>query len=116
MKNVPIGRWQIESVLINSATVMNFEGFEYLENGEQEISILPIGIKFNIEESSEDRALLKSRDATYFVASEMRGDELWIEMKRPNCSEVFEITATLAAPAEPIQVPGEHNQPTAVSA
>ena len=99
MKNVPFGRWQIESVLINSTTVMNFEGFEYFENGEQEISILPIGIKFDVEESSENRALLKSRDATYFVASEMRGDELWVEMKRPNSSEVFEITATLESAA-----------------
>jgi len=95
MKNVPFGRWQIESVLMNSTTVMNFEGFEYLQNGEREISILPVGIKFDVEESTGNKALLKSRDASYFVVSEVTGDELKIEMKRPNSGEVLEITATL---------------------
>lgn len=95
MKNIRNGRWKIESVIINSSTVMNYEGFEYFEVNDEHSRIQPIGISFVEIESDELGAVLKSGDTTYFIATEVNGDELTMQMSRPNYGDVFEITAML---------------------
>ncbi len=95
MQQIQQGRWAIESIMINTTTVMNFEGFEYLEFEENKISIQPIGIQFSITESNPSRTVLLSRGRVFFVESEIQGNELKMTMTRPKFSDTFEVTAHL---------------------
>lgn len=102
MKNVRNGRWKIESVIINSSTVMNYEGFEYLEVSGRDVSLQPVGINFVVQATTDSGAILVSGDTTYFIDSEVNGEQLKMQMLRPDCKDVFEITAMLETAPVPV--------------
>ncbi len=95
MNKIQPGRWAIESIMINTTTVMNFEGFEYLEVEEGKISIQPIGIQFAVTESNQRRAVLLSRGRVFLIEFEVQGNELKMTMTRPKFSDTFQVTAQL---------------------
>ena len=95
-----MGVWCVNAVLINHKTVMNNEGFRFLNVLDDEISIEPVGIKFQVKQKTEGRAVLES-DGQIFYANFSRSPECCsIELTRPNCQESILLEAEMVASAE----------------
>ena len=93
MNAIKNGEWTILSVLVNSETVMNYQGFVHLEIRDDLLTIQPIGLEFRVLRATEGRAVLESRGQTYYADFNFREGKLEMAMTRPNYSESVVITA-----------------------
>ena len=50
------GFWSIDSVIVDTETVMNYEGFERLQITDDQVLIEPMGLSFAIQESRDDQS------------------------------------------------------------
>lgn len=96
----PKGVWCINAVLINQKTVLNNEGFRFLNITEDEISIEPAGIKFRVRQKAEGKAVLESNHELFYADFWYQEECLNIELARPNCQESIQFETELVASAE----------------
>lgn len=96
----PKGVWCVNAVLINQKTVMNNEGFRFLNITEDEISIEPIGLKFRVRQKTEGKAVLESNHELFYADFSYMQGCFTIELARPNCQESILFEAELVASAE----------------
>ena len=87
------GKWRIQSVIVNSETVVNNEGFLRLEVEGIELAIQPAGFRFKIQQSTARSAVLESRGQVYFADFNCEDDVLQLNLSRPGLSETIQITA-----------------------
>ena len=95
-----MGVWCINAVLINHKTVMNNEGFRFLNVMDEELSIEPVGIKFRFKQKTVGRAVLESNGEVFYANISQSTECCAIELTRPNCQESFLLEAEMVAPAE----------------
>jgi hypothetical protein len=96
----PKGVWCVNAVLINQKTVMNNEGFRFLNVTDEEFSIEPVGIKFRVRQKTEDRAVLESNHELFYADFSYSQELFRIELTRPDCQESILFEAELVASAE----------------
>ena len=96
----PKGVWCVNAVLINQKTVMNNEGFRFLNVTDDEISIEPVGIKFRVRQKTEGKAVLESNHELFYADFSYSQAFFTIELTRPNCQESILFEAELVASAE----------------
>ena len=93
MSSIPTGNWQIECILINDETVMNYESIRGLEILKDEWVIQPSGQRFRIRQSAGNTAVLESNGQVYFADFEVDGCSLKLKMSRQNVKETIGIDA-----------------------
>lgn len=96
----PKGVWCVNAVLINQKTVMNNEGFRFLNVTDDEISVEPVGIKFRVRQKTEGRAVLESNHELFYADFSCSEEFFTVELTRPNCLESILFEAELVASAE----------------
>lgn len=93
MDSLPLGRWEIDSVLINATTVMNNEGIRSLRVLEKEWILQPAGQKFDVIQMTPARVTLQSNGRAYLADYVMEGTRLFLELTRPDRGEKVSIEA-----------------------
>ena len=93
MTCIPLGGWEIDSVLINSTTVMNDDGIRSLRISAEEWVLQPVGQKFDVIQMTPKKVTLGSNGETYFADYVIDGRRLWLKMTRPDRSEKVSIEA-----------------------
>ena len=96
MSRISKGSWGIESVVVGSETVMNYDGFEELRVANGQISINPIGLDFKIEEATKQSLILDSQGEIYFADFQESGDSLELQLTRPQFPETIVVNARAA--------------------
>ncbi|MEM7453149.1 MAG: hypothetical protein AAF456_02230 [Planctomycetota bacterium] len=87
------GRWQIASVLVNSETVLNSEGFRQLDVSGDEIAIEPAGFRFKVQQSTPKSAVLELNGRVYFADFSIKEDTIHLKLSRPEMDEKINIEA-----------------------
>lgn len=94
------GQWQIQSVLVNDQTVLNNEGFLNLDIEGDELTINPIGFRFQIKQETTDGAVLESKGRVFFADIIIDEDTIDLKLTRPDFDETIRIGAEYVA--EPV--------------
>lgn len=100
MSQLSKGIWDIKSVLVNSETVTNGDGFDRISMDENRIAISPAGIVFDVVENNRNNLILQSQNLVYFADVEIRGSDLDLKLNRPEFTETIEINAVCGVPVE----------------
>ena len=100
----PNGVWCVNAVLINQKTVMNNEGFRFLNIADDEFGIEPVGLKFRVKHRTADKAVLESNQEIFYANFSYVQECLTIELSRPNCRESIQLEAELVASADLAEV------------
>ena len=95
MSSFPHGEWRIDGVLINQETVMNDEGFRFLQIADEDLAIQPAGLTFAVKQSTQSSAVLESRGQVFFAEFKVNADRMTIELTRPKFKETIQIEAEL---------------------
>ena len=95
MSFFPNGEWRIKGVLINQETVLNNEGFQFLQIQDDDLVILPADIHFQVKQSRPSSAVLESRGQVYFAEFAAVGKRFALELSRPKFREKIQIEAEL---------------------
>ncbi len=90
-QSLPQGCWAIESLIVNSETVQNYEGFEKLEAKEDQISILPAGLDFKVVEAKSNELVLDSQGQQFIGQLIRSGESVKLQLNRPRFSETIVI-------------------------
>ena len=93
MTSVPLGGWEIDSVLINATTVMNNDGIRSLLVAENEWVLQPLGQKFDVIQVTPQKVTLSSNGETYVADYLIDGTRLSLELTRPDRGERVSIEA-----------------------
>ena len=93
MNSVPLGGWEIDSVLINATTVMNNDGIRSLRVSDKEWVLQPVGQKFDVIQMTPEKVTLASNGETYFADYVIDGPCLSLELTRPDRGERVTIEA-----------------------
>jgi hypothetical protein len=97
MSTFPQGGWQIEGVLINGETVLNDEGYRFIELVDNTLTILPVEMRFVVKQSQRSSAVLESQGQTFFAEIEQADGSLTIEISRPKYKDRIRIEATVVS-------------------
>lgn len=97
MTGIQRGSWTIKSVHVNSAPVLNAEGFCHLVVKDNAVAIEPAGIEFSVEQSTARTAILESRSQVFFADFTARDGALTLNLSRPAFSEKISFSAELEA-------------------
>lgn len=97
MTGVRHGSWTIKSVQVNSAPVLNAEGFSRLVVREKALAIEPAGIEFSVAQSTDRSAVLESRSQVFFADFCARDGELILNLTRPAFDEQISLNARFNA-------------------
>ena len=98
--SLPTGVWCVNAVLINHKTVMNNEGFRFLNVTDDEMSIEPAGIKFQFTQKNDAGAVLESDGELFYARFSQSQECCAIELTRPGFQELLLFEAELVASAE----------------
>ncbi|MGB2498900.1 MAG: hypothetical protein ACPIA2_04355 [Mariniblastus sp.] len=93
MNSVPLGGWEIDSVLIDATTVINNDGIRSLRVAESDWVLQPMGQKFEVVEMTSKKVTLHSNGETYFADYLIDGARLSLELTRPDRGERVSIEA-----------------------
>ena len=93
MNSIPLGSWQIESVVVNETTVVNNDSIRGLEIFKDEWVIQPLNQRFQLRDVQEGSIVLDSNGRAYFAKFEVNGDRLKLKMSRPKIKETITIDA-----------------------
>lgn len=85
------GSWVIESISVNSETVMNYEGFEQLHIIDGRISILPIGLDLDVVQKLNANLVLDSQGQKFYGEFVEAGDEVELRLNRPKFAGMITI-------------------------
>jgi hypothetical protein len=96
----PKGVWCVNALLINQKTVMNNEGFRFLNVTDDEISVEPVGIKFRVKQKTAGKAVLESNHELFYADFSHSHELFTIELTRPNCQESILFEAEMVASGE----------------
>ncbi len=91
------GTWDIESLVVNSETVMDSDGFETLNVFGRRIEIQPAGLEFVVDSISDNRINLVSKGQLFFAKCRQKRDRLELCLTRPECTETILIHARVQA-------------------
>ena len=97
MTGIQRGSWTIKSVQVNSAPVLNAEGFRQLVVKDRAVAIEPAGIEFSVEQSTTRTAVLESRSQVFFADFFSRDGQLTLNLTRPSFDEKISLSAQLEA-------------------
>jgi hypothetical protein len=97
MTGIQRGSWTIKSVQVNSAPVLNAEGFRQLVIKDKAVAIEPAGIEFSVEQSTSRTAVLESRSQVFFADFISRDGQLTLNLSRPSFDEKICLSAQLDA-------------------
>ena len=95
MFSIVPGQWMIRSVFVNSQPTSEENGFQTLISADGVLRIEPAGILLRINQATDRSAVLESRSQVFFADFFTRGDELTLNLSRPQFSETVSITAIL---------------------
>ena len=87
------GAWTIDSVQVNSETVLNNDGFEKLIVSPNQVSIEPAGIEFIVNQSTSRSAILESRSQVFFAEYSQNDGRLTLSLSRPAFRETIRLSA-----------------------
>ena len=87
------GVWEIQSVIVNAETVMNDEGFRRLEFSSNEMSIQPVGFRFQLSQSAENQVEFVSRGQVFNAEIVVENEQVSLHLTRPKFSESILIEA-----------------------
>ena len=93
MSNVSVGYWDIESVVINSQTIVNYEGFERLAMTRNRLAVLPAGLDFAVESVDGNNLVLVSRGQLFQAKLRQHRKRLVLSLTRPKFTETIVIQA-----------------------
>ncbi len=89
------GEWMIRSVSVNSQPASKENGFLTLVSESGVLRIEPAGIVLRINQATDRSAVLESRSQVFFADYFTRGNELTLNLSRPQFAETVSITAIL---------------------
>ena len=95
MTGIRKGSWQIDSVQVNSETVMENEGFQRLIVSNNQVAIEPAGIQFSVAQSTARSAVFESRSQVFFADYYMKDGQLTLNLSRPAFDEKVRLNAKL---------------------
>lgn len=95
MSPLPTGNWLIESVIVNSETIVDDNEFVELHVREDELLIQPVGIRFLIAEENDEGLMLVSNGQMYRAQHHRDDRDFVITMKRPEISDTIKIHARI---------------------
>ena len=87
------GKWDIESVIVNSETIMNYDGFERLTLSGRRIAIQPAGLDFVVDSINDNQLTLVSRGQLFFAKCQQKSNRLELSLTRPKFAETIVINA-----------------------
>ena len=93
MYSIVPGRWSIRSVCVNSQPTSDETGFETLISEDGVLRIEPAGIALHVSQATDRSAVLESRSQVFFADYFTQGDELTLNLSRPQFAETISITA-----------------------
>ena len=83
MTGIQRGSWTIKSVQVNSAPVLNAEGFRQLVVKDRAVAIEPAGIEFSVEQSTTRTAVWNRGRKYSLPTSFLATGELTLNLSRP---------------------------------
>ena len=89
------GAWTIDSVQVNSETVLNKDGFEKLIVSSNQLMIEPAGIEFSVNQSTARSAILESRSQVFFAEYAECNGHLTLSLSRPAFRETIRLSAKM---------------------
>ncbi len=95
MFSIVPGQWMIRSVFVNSQPTSEECGFQKLISEDGMLRIEPAGISLRINQATDRSAVLESRSQVFFADYFTDGDELTLNLSRPQFAETISITAIL---------------------
>lgn len=95
MYSILPGQWMIRTVLVNSEPAGKESGFQMLISNNGELRIEPAGIALKVNQATARSAVLESQSQVFFADYATRGDELTLNLSRPQFSETISIVAIL---------------------
>lgn len=91
------GSWVIESVVVNSETVMNYDGFEQLRIMDDCISISPAGLDLSVVQKFRASLILESQGQKFYGEFFKTGDAVELRLNRPKFTETITINGRVSS-------------------
>lgn len=91
------GSWDIESVVVNSETVMNYDGFEQLQIMEDCVKIMPAGLDLSVVQKFKASFVMESQGQKFYGEFFKTKNSVELRLNRPKFTETITINGRVSS-------------------